>query len=393
MNISDYRTVDVAVVGAGTAARGAFAEARAYTDRCVLIDGGARFLGPRHLYANDRVIEAGAIVVAADIGTRVPEDWERFADGTLSVADLDEARDLPGTVAVVGLDPCGLALAQRLAGRGVEVIGFECVGRLSCADDPGAGCWDLRRVARPFRIVLGHDIGVQRYGRRFRVRAGGGSAVVDKLLFASARAPEWAGMAWHRIGGRRTGTGSETPGFDPQTLRIPGSCVFVAGGSDEGRVAGFNAVRAAGVRGAGGSGVARATARGRITVGAHWDELDPGSTVYAQAGSVEQGQMTLVADTRTDVILGGTLAGPGCEPLAQLLGGFVQQQLTVRQALFTPCCQPALDAALRAALLALQTALDATPVVPCAVGARREVPRRTANRCSRVGGAVGSPGI
>lgn len=372
MNIRNYCKVDVAVIGTGTAAFGAISEVRRHTERCVLVDGCARFLGPNHLYAKGRMIEAGATVVATDDRTQVPEDWERFADGTLSAADLDDVRDLPGSVAVVGLGPSGLALAQRLVGRGVEVIGFERAGRLSAGDDPAAACGTLRRIRRPFRIVLGHDIGIQRYGKRFRVRTGAGSAVVDKLLFATGWAEEWIRIAGDRIGS--AGPGSGVPGFDPETLRIPGSCVFVAGTGgtdDEGRLAGFNAVRAAGVRGADERAtVSRVAASGRVEVGVDRGVLDPGTTVQAQAGSAGQGQTTLTADTRTHVILGGILTGPGCELLAHVLHGFVQQQLTVRQALYTPCCQPKVDAALRSALLALQTALDATPVVPDPAGMR-----------------------
>ena len=215
------------------------------------IGGHARLLSPNHLFVDGQVVEAKAIVVATGSRAAIPHQWRRFCDGTLASEEIFESEVLPGSVAVIGMGPTGLELGQTLHRLGVEVTGFDQTERLARIDDPDVDAEAVRVVGREFPVVLGDEVRVERYGKRFRVRSGSGSAVVDKLLFATGREPNSSRMGWDRIGVAIDARG--LPHFDPATLQIPGTNIFLAGDANggsadlheaaaQGRVAGYNAV-------------------------------------------------------------------------------------------------------------------------------------------------------
>ena len=344
-----------------------------------LIGGHARLLGPNHLLADGQVIQAEAIVVATGSRSAIPQQWRRFFDGTLASEEIFESEVLPGSVAVIGLGPAGLELGQALHRLGVDVSGFDQAERLARIDDPDVDAEAIQILRREFPIIVGNEVSVERYGKRFRVRSGSASAVVDKLLFATGREPNSSRMEWDRIGVPTDARG--IPSFDPATLQIPGTSIFLAGDANggntdlheaaaQGRVAGYNAMHESRITLPHTTDVSIGLSDPSImTVGARWNELDPAGTVVGElrlgapglatgvAGNA--GLLKLYAHRRSARLLGGSMVGRGCGQLAHMLAHFIQRGLTVGEALRAQDSRyPVVDATLHDGLCALQRTLD-----------------------------------
>ena len=72
-----------------------------------------------------------------------------------------------------------------------------------------------------------------------------------------------------------------------------------------------------------------------------------------------RGLLKLYADRRSRRLLGGSMVGPGCEHIAHLLAGYVQQGLTVDDAREMPFYHPVIEEALQDGLNELGRLLEA----------------------------------
>jgi dihydrolipoamide dehydrogenase len=214
--------------------------------------------------------------------------------------------------------------------------------------------------------------------------------VVDKLLFAVGSEPDSARLGWERAGVDKGVHG--IPIFNSQTLQIPGTNIFMAGdadghqahphqAADAGRVAGYNATHRLHISLREKPDMCIVSSDPCVAwVGARWREQEPvssasvkirfravGSTAGVGKGPVV---LKLYADRRSASLLGGTMIGPGCEDLATLLAGCVQQRLTVGQALYQLDRQAVFGKALQAGLMALQSQLVPTPSAAGALAGR-----------------------
>ncbi len=349
-----------------------------------LLDGEARLVGPNHIHVAGRIVEADAIIVAMGNRAIVPQKWQAFVDGILSAEQLLAAQSLPNSVAVIGLGPEGLALAQALRRLGVEVSGFDTNPHLAGIRDPDIAAEAVAVFDREFPIVLGRTIDVQRADDGFRLSAGAETAVVERLLVTQGSRSNAAGLGWEKIGVRTDERG--VPLFDAATLRIPGTSVFIVGEAVaahrspqslvlQGRIAGHNAVRRSLRQ------VPEVTPLSIVfsdpniaAVGEPLSCLDDERTAtvklrYSAAAfgnlSVPGGGMLkLYADREDGRLLGGAMIGPGYEHIAHLLAVFVRQRLSVRQALDMPFSHPVVEEALQAGLSSLQRALECRSSLP-----------------------------
>ena len=169
--------------------------------------------------------------------------------------------------------------------------------------------------------------------------------------------------------------------YDPQTMQIGDFPIFLAGdvtgdkailheAGDEGRIAGYNAVRDHPVAFKRKTPLAITFCDPNIaTVGLSWSELDPESTAVGEVrfGPVgralimgsNRGLLRVYGDRKNGRILGAAMMAPRGENLAHQLAWSVEQKLTVFDLLKMPFYHPVIEEALQAALYDLAGKVDA----------------------------------
>jgi len=160
--------------------------------------------------------------------------------------------------------------------------------------------------------------------------------------------------------------------FNPNTMQIGDLPIFIAGdvtgdkailheAGDEGRIAGFNAVRDEPVAFRRRTPLAITFCDPNIaTVGADWSELDPEKTAVGEVhfGPVgralimgkNRGLLRVYGDKQTGHLLGASMIAPKGENLAHELAWSIQLGLTVFDLLKMPFYHPVIEEALQAAL-------------------------------------------
>ncbi len=351
-------------------------------DAAHLIDGYAEVLDAHRLRVGGEEIHADAMIIATGARSVVPPTWAAdFADGILTVDNVFEQTELPTSVAVIGLGPIGLEIGQALHRLGVAVTGFDHGERLSRIQDPAVNRAAVDIFRREFPLWLGHEPEISRCDGGFRVRAGGQEVVVEKLFLALGRHPNLQHLCLDRLGVPLGAHG--VPAFDPQTLRVGRTQIYLAGdaaggianlqrAAAQGRIAGWNAVHRRKRRWQRLTTMAIVFSEPNIAcVGLEWHDFDAQRMVVAQQrfGPVgralimgqNRGLMRVYAHRRTGRLLGAAMVGPRCEHLAHLLAWAIEQQLTVPQALAMPFYHPVIEEALQDALLELQAQLTMPP--------------------------------
>ncbi len=363
------------------------------------ISGRARLRGPREVEVDGRVLEAGSIVVATGSRPAVPADWRALADRLLTTDSLFEQTALPSRLAVVGLGPVGLEMAQALARLGVQVTGFHAGRTIAGLSDGPVNDTALDTLRHELEVHLGHEARPTAEGAGLRVTAGPASVVVDRVLVAMGRTPCVEGLGLENLGVPLDERG--LPRVDRGTLQVPGLPVFLAGdanaevplqheAADDGRIAGLNAVSASTrsrVRGDGlrpavlARGGSKGSSQGPFLsrfvrrtplsivfsdptlarVGQRFDALDQGRIVVGEARFADQGRarimlrnaglLRLCANREDGVLVGAELFAPEGEHLAHWLALAIHRRSTVFDLLRAPFYHPTVEEGLRTALV------------------------------------------
>lgn len=345
-----------------------------------LIEGYAELLDPHRLRVGDREITADAVIVATGARSVIPPAWGAdLGDGILTVDNVFEQTELPASVAVIGLGPIGLEIGQALHRLGVAVTGIDHGERLSRIQDPAVNRAAVDIVQRELPLWLGDEPEVSRCDGGFRVRAGEREVVVDKLFLALGRHPNLERLRLDRLGVPMGPHG--VPKYDPQTLRVGRTGVYLAGdaaggianlqrAAAQGRIAGWNAVHRKKQRWQRHTPMAIVFSEPNIAcVGMEWQAFDARRMVVAEQrfGPVgralimgqNRGLLRVYAERRSGRLLGAAMVGPRCEHLAHLLAWAIEQRLTVADALAMPFYHPVIEEALQDALLELRAELAA----------------------------------
>jgi dihydrolipoamide dehydrogenase len=343
-----------------------------------LIQDYAELLDAHRLRVGEREISAGAIVVATGARSVVPDAWRaEFADGILTADDIFEQEELPASVAVIGLGPIGLEIGQALHRLGVAVTGVEHGQRLSRIQDPAVNRAAVDIFQREFPLWLGDEPRVERCDGGFRVRAGERETIVEKLFLALGRQPNLERLRLDRLGVPMGEHG--VPRYDPETLRVGRTSVYMAGdaaggianlqrAAAQGRIAGFNAVHRRKRRWPAKTPMAIVFSEPNVAaVGMPWCDFDERHMAVAEQrfGPVgralimgqNRGLLRVYAARRSGRILGASMVGPRCEHLAHLLAWAIEEKMTVDRALAMPFYHPVIEEALQDALLELKAEL------------------------------------
>lgn len=344
----------------------------------LFIEGYARFLEPHLLEVNDIRIRADKIIIATGSRPIIPKSWQSFGDRILTTDTLFELEELPESLAVIGLGVIGLEIGQSMARLGVETTGFDQLESIGGLDDPEVNKAAIEIIGRDFPLHLGHAAEISEEGNKLRVTAGDHSVLVDKVLASLGRRPNLDNLQIENAG---IDLGVNTiPAYNPQTMQIGDSHIFLAGdvnaerpllheAGDEGRIAGHNAS----------SDQIQAFQRKTplainfvdpniCHVGKRWSELNHDRTMIGEVNMAPVGRALIMgknkgiirvyADKASGRLLGSEMICAKGENLAHLLAWCIQQQMTVGELLQMPFYHPVIEEALQAALYDLYAKVE-----------------------------------
>lgn len=340
-------------------------------------------------------LTARAIVIATGSRANIAAPLEGAGDRLVTNEEIFDWADLPGSAAVFGAGVIGLELGQALHRLGVRVRMFgrdHAVGPISDAE---VRRYAARTFEAEFPAHWHADSEVSRDGDEVVVRwsdADDANAEkqekrFDLLVAATGRRPNVDTLDLGNTSLPCDDRG--TPVFDPLSMRIGDSHVFMAGdasadlpllheAADEGRLAGENAARL--------PQVYRKVRRTPLSVifcepqialaGATHAELTDAGTDFATGAvdfadqgrarvmGVNAGLLRLYAARDTGRLLGAEMVGPAAEHIGHLLAWAIESDLTVDSMLERPFYHPTLEEGLRTALRKTIEALGMGPKPP-----------------------------
>lgn len=343
------------------------------------IQGYARFVEPNLLDVDGQLIRAKSVVIATGSRPIIPTQWAEFGDRVLTTDELFEQEELPPSMAVIGLGVIGLELGQALHRLGLQVTGVDVAESVGGLSDPVVAKVATELMAAELPLWLGAPalIEAQADGR-LRVSSGERSVVVDKILASVGRTPNLDRLGLAELGVEIDAHG--VPLHSRNSMQIGDLPIFIAGdvnvdrpilheASDEGRIAGYNAVAETPASFRRRTPLAITFCDPNIAaVGASWDTLDRdrvavGEIRFGPVGRAlilgkNKGVLRVYADKASGRLLGGAMVAPRGEHLAHLLAWAVQQQLSVSDLLKMPFYHPTLEEALQVALYHARDQLD-----------------------------------
>jgi dihydrolipoamide dehydrogenase len=342
------------------------------------IAGRARFLAPDTLQVGDRRLRAKAIIISTGSTPIVPKEWPALGDRLLTSDDLFERQSLPQSLAMIGMGPLGVELAQALSRLGVRVTAFTDMQQICGLADPAVSERALTLLRDEFEIHIGPRVQIEATSNGVRVRSGDRVTEFDAVFSAIGRSPNLAGLGLENLGVPLDERG--LPPIDRRSLRIAQLPIYIAGdvdgrmplqheANDDGHIAGHNALLDTPTR------FQRRTSLGIVFcepqiafVGRRHSELDAATTIvgsvdYSRQGRARiavanQGLLRIYASRSGGQLLGAELCAPHGEHLAHLLAFAVEQRATVQQLLRMPFYHPTLEEGLRTALRTLSKQLD-----------------------------------
>ncbi len=348
------------------------------------IRGRARFVGPTALMVDDHTrVEARAVVIATGSSPWIPPPLRPVADQLLDNASVFELNAIPPRLAVVGTGVIGMELGQALARLGAKTTFFSIDDRVGPSTDPEIKATIRRDMGQELDIRLHTSVteaeavegGIRLTWSDSSAKGGQASEVFTHVLSATGRRPN---LNLDLAAAGVDVASGKVPAFDPLTMQIGESGIFLAGdvtndrpllheASDEGRIAGHNAARYARL----GADSARRHARRTplavvftdpqiAIVGQSWAELaeqdvEVGEVSYENQGRARvmgrnRGRVRIYGDRKSGLLLGAELFGPAVEHTAHLLAWAIQSRLTVADAVRMPFYHPVVEEGIRTAL-------------------------------------------
>lgn len=342
------------------------------------IEGRAKLVAPDCVEVAGRRLRARRIIVATGSTPVVPAPWRTLGDRVLTTDTLFEQRDLPARIAVVGMGPIGVEVAQALSRLGVTITAFGASERVAGLTDPVVNSALLSALRSEFAVHTGAPAVVSRSADgSIRVSDGRHEVQVDAVLAALGRRPQLEGLGFDTLGVALDDDG--LPRVDPTTMRVADLPVFLAGdanrrvpllheAADEGHIAALVAM---------GAVVRRFRRRVPLLivfcdpnvaiVGKRFGELDPSAVIVGESRFERQGRARMAQSNRgtlriyaargIGLVLGAEMCVPSGEHLAHLLALAIERTLTVHDLLRMPFYHPVLEEGLRSALRQLASQL------------------------------------
>ena len=374
------------------------------------IAGQARLLGPGRVQVGEEVYATRRVVLAPGSHPVLPKPWqalrEQLGDDRILTTDtLFEQTTLGPRMAVIGMGPLGIEMAQALARLGIEVHAYATKELLGGLSDPSVNVELRQSLEAELTLNIGDEATLHAAGGGgIEVRSGAHRVVVDQVLAAIGRRPNLDGLGLDTLGVALDERGM--PAFNAHTLQVGRLPVYLAGDAnnldpllhvavDEGHMAGINAMADepvcfqrrtplaivfsepnAAVVGQGFAALQKSAQKGKDGKDSKEGKDDKdtkdakGIQPYitgavnfarqgrARAGQRNDGRLCVYADKATGRLLGAELCAPGGEHLAHLLALAIGQKMTVAGLLGMPFYHPVLEEGLRTALRDAARQLD-----------------------------------
>ena len=360
------------------------------------VAGQARLLDAGRVQVTDahgggeQVLHTRRLVLAPGSHPVLPPPWqalrEQLGDDRILTTDtLFEQTTLGPRMAVIGMGPLGIEMAQALARLGVQVHGYATKELLGGLSDPSVNVELRQALEAELTLHIGDEATLHAAeGGGIEVRSGAHRVVVDQVLAAIGRRPNLDGLGLDTLGVALDQRGM--PAFNEHTLQVGRLPVYLAGDAnnldpllhvavDEGHMAGINAMADepvcfqrrtplaivfsepnAAVVGQGFSALqkkAQDDNQPYITGAVNFERQG-----RARAGQRNDGRLCVYADKATGRLLGAELCAPAGEHLAHLLALAIGQKMTVAGLLGMPFYHPVLEEGLRTALRDAARQLD-----------------------------------
>ena len=346
------------------------------------VAGRARLLGPRQVQVNGTTYHAKSIILAPGSQPVLPPEWQALDDPRILTTDtLFEQTTLGPRLAVIGMGPVGLEMAQALARLGLQVSAYATKEWLGGLSDPDVNASLHQALEREFSVHTGPAATLHAVPGGIEVRSGTHRRTVDQVLVAIGRRPQLAGLGLDSLGVALDDKG--LPPVNPHTLQIAGLPVYLAGDAhnhrpllheavDEGHIAGTNALAPAPhcfqrrtplaivfcAPNAAVIGQSLRTLKAQADLQWVTGSVDFARQGRARASQHNHGRLHVYADRTSGRLLGAELCAPGGEHLAHLLALAITQRMRIGELLGMPFYHPVLEEGLRSALRDAARQLD-----------------------------------
>ncbi|MBF5005826.1 dihydrolipoyl dehydrogenase [Diaphorobacter caeni] len=342
------------------------------------ISGRARLLGQDRISVNGQEYRARHLIIATGTRPRLDPTWTAFGSRVLTTDTLFEQPTLAPRMAVLGLGPVGVEMAQALARLGITVSAFVTRKATAGISDPEVlnALWS--ELEKDFTIHIGERAHLAAHRDGIEVISGDQRVVVDQVLAANGRVPNVEGLGLETLGVPLDQHG--LPSFDPNTRRIGDLPVFIAGdidpdrallheASDEGHIAGMNTALDTPKRFRRRTPLAisfchpNAAVVGKSFKALENQDFVTGAIDFSRQGRARVAQenaglLHVYADRASGQLLGAEMCAPAGEHLAHLLALAIHSGMTVQQMLGMPIYHPVLEEGLRTALRRAAAQLD-----------------------------------
>ncbi|MFT0548307.1 dihydrolipoyl dehydrogenase [Allopusillimonas ginsengisoli] len=342
------------------------------------VRGYARFVSDTVLHIDDHTeIQASRVIIATGTSPVVPDLYASLGERIIINDDVFDWQTLPRSVLVVGAGVIGLELGQALSRLGVRTCLVNRSNSVGGLADPEVKASATAAFAQELDIRLESQVsGIHLDGDEVEARLQSKDQPdtterFEYVLVAAGRHPNVSGLDLQNTSAVLDERG--LPEFDPETLQLGNSSIFIAGdvngmlpvlheAADDGHIAGGNAAAwPKVVQGKRRTPMAIVFTDPQLAwVGTRYNDLAAAGVVcghvnFANQGRSRvmlknQGMLRVYARVSDGRFLGAEMAGPAMEHIAHLLAWAHQSQLTIAQMIQMPFYHPVVEEGLRTAL-------------------------------------------
>lgn len=342
-----------------------------------LIRKRAKFIDRNTLDLGDEKIFAKKIILATGSSPIFPKAWQEHKEYFVDTNHFFELDDLPKRMAVIGLGVIGIELGQALARLGVDTKAITLGKKLGGLSDPDLQDYAIKTLSEESNLELSFD-GAEVLGpsdNGIKIKSGDKIWEVDKILLAVGRSPNLKNLNLESLD--LEFDEKNVPVFHNNTYQIKNSNLYIAGdvnndrpllheAADEGKVAGYNAVREENQCFKRRTFMAVTFSDPNIAiVGKSYDQIaaekidiEIGESSFEGQGRAivmlkEKGLVHIYADKSNGKILGAELIAPHADHIAHLLAWAIDNDMTVEGALNQTYYHPVLEEGIRTAFRSL----------------------------------------
>jgi dihydrolipoamide dehydrogenase len=346
-----------------------------------LIRKRAKFVDAHTLDLEGEKVQADKIIIATGSSPVVPNELKPFQEFLIDTNHFFELEDLPKSMAVVGLGVIGIELGQALHRLGIDVLGIARRKLIAGVTDPEVREYVTEKFAQKMQITYQGIKKIEKVGQQLKITTDLGEKLVDKVLVTAGRSANVQGLGLENLDLKLDSRG--LPEFCLETFKLKKlQHIFIVGdvsgqrpilheASDEGKIAGFNAVSDDHTPFKVRTPLEITFSDPNIAlVGKkHEDLMNEGVnfstgkvSFEGQGRSIvklkEIGLMRVYGETKTGRLLGAELFAPDGEHLAHLLSWVISMGMTVNQVLSLPFYHPVIEEGLKTALRDLREKVE-----------------------------------